>query len=122
MSDARWMACQGRAIAVLLAIFVAGVASGAVGMHIYEATLVVASSENPAVETEFAVDELTSDLDLSPEQTAQIQAVLDEHIMQEADLLMRVRKVQQDGRARILQILSPDQRERFHLLFNEEAE
>ena len=117
------MNTHGRAFGFIAAIFAIGAASGAVGMHVYELKM-----GNPPVisidyqaDSHAALDEMAKQLKLNDSQRERVQAILDECIMEEADLLMRVKQIQQSGRARILEVLEPEQREHFETLFSRAA-
>ena len=126
MSDVRWTACEGKAFAILSAVFIAGLASGMVVMHVFDGEEIIAAvteSEQP-LEEEYhrqslmAVEELEAELGLDPEQTERARIILDESIMDEADLLMRMRQVQLRGRERIMDVLRPEQRNDFKAIFH----
>lgn len=114
------MSTHGRAFGFIAAIFVIGVASGAVGMHVYEL-----KRQTPPVitidyqeDSQVALDEMAKQLELDDSQRERVQSILDECIMEEADLLMRVKQIQQSGRVRILEVLKPEQRAEFETLFS----
>ena len=114
------MSTSGRAFGFIAAVFVIGVASGAVGMHVYES-----KRHTPPIitidyqeDSQAALDEMASQLKLNDTQRERVQAILDECIMEEADLLMRVKQIQQSGRSRILEVLEPGQRAEFEMLFS----
>ena len=125
MSDVRWTACQGKALGILSAVFVAGLASGMILMHVFEGDKIIAAVESVEQQAEneylqqskMAVEDLETRLGLDAEQTARVRAILDESIMSEADLLMQMRQVQQRGRQSILEILRPEQRAEFEAIF-----
>ena len=118
------MSTHGRAFGFIAAVFVIGVASGALGMHLYEAEV----RTPPAVAIDYqedstaALDEMAKQLKLNDSQRERVQMILDECIMEEADLLMRVKQIQQSGRVRILEVLEPHQREDFETLFSRAGE
>ena len=114
------MNTHGRAFGFIAVVFAIGVASGAVGMHVYELKM-----QTPPVisidyqeDSDAALDEMVKQLKLNDSQRERVQSFLDECIMQEADLLMRVKQIQQAGRGRILEVLEPEQRENFETLFS----
>ncbi len=109
---------------MLAAVFVGGLALGVVGVRVYD-------RQGPAVppeehtnvlhtpESEMALEKLTAELDLTPEQVSKIHMILDASIMSEADLLDQLKWVQAGGRRRILDVLEPEQRVRFDDLVHE---
>ena len=114
------MNTHGRAFGFIAVVFAIGVASGAVGMRVYELKM-----QTPPVisidyqeDSDAALDEMVKQLKLNDSQRERVQSILDECIMQEADLLMRVKQIQQAGRGRILEVLEPEQRENFETLFS----
>lgn len=120
MSEARWTACQGKALGIIAGVFIAGVASGVVGVRVLGEPIIADADPTPyAVQSQLAVDELERQLELDPEQVRTLRRILDGSIMDEAELLMKVRLVQQRGREQILEQLRPEQRSRFELMFRE---
>ncbi len=114
------MNSHGRAFGFIAIVFAIGVASGAVGMHVYELKM----HTPPVITIDYqedshaALDEMAKQLRLDDSQRERVQTILDECIMEEADLLMRVKQIQQTGRGRILEVLEPDQRADFETLFS----
>lgn len=100
---------------MMAAVFAIGVASGALAIHLYEGQL----HKPAAISIDFeddsyhALEEMSRQLNLDDSQRSRVQGILDECIMQEADLLMQVRSIQQDGRLRILDVLEPEQKASF---------
>lgn len=118
------MGTQGRAFGFIAAVFVIGMASGAVGMHLFELKM----HTPPVITIDYqedshaALDEMARQLKLNDSQRERVQTILDECIMEEAELLMRVKQIQQGGRSRILEVLEPDQRVEFETLFSRVAD
>ena len=116
MTDARWTACENKALAVLSMVFLSGLALGAVGMRAYDRGHPTMSDiHEPALhspESVMALEKLTETLELTEDQQSRIHVILDESIMSEADLLGQLREVQADGRRRILGVLTEEQRVR----------
>lgn len=123
MSDARLHARQGQAYALLIAIFLIGAGSGAVGMRAYEHYKHKPGATNYVygTDTAAAVERLEEEVGLRPQQIEQVKAILDESIMKEADLLNRIRVLQDQGRRRILGILTAEQRAKFEDLSQRSA-
>ena len=117
------MNTHGRAFGFITAVFAIGVASGAVGMHVYELKM----DTPPVISIDYqedshaALDEMAKQLQLDDSQRQRVQTILDECIMEEAELLMRVKQIQQTGRGRILEVLEPEQRTDFETLFSRAA-
>jgi hypothetical protein len=112
-----------QAFGFIAAVFAIGVASGAVGMHVYELKM----DTPPVISIDYqedshaALDAMAKQLQLKDSQRERVQTILDECIMEEAELLMRVKQVQQSGRGRILEVLEPEQRADFETLFSRAA-
>ena len=112
MSEPRIEACQGKALALLAMVFVAGAGSGALG-HWAAAKdadhpSVVWAPHVDTVEV-FDRDQLREDLDLTDEQYQTVQFILDQSIMVEADLMDQIRGARREGKNEILAILTPEQ-------------
>jgi len=125
MSEARLSACRGKAVALVAAIFIAGAASGALGMRMFERHIASAEASGRAAyqdQTLIALDRLTNELSLNQDQVDRVETILDECIMMEADLLTQIRELQQHGRERILEVLEPSQRERFRRMIRQDAD
>ena len=58
MSDVRWTACEGKALLILTGVFLAGIASGGVAIHVFEAHRTMASAAGSVEQT--AEDEYRS--------------------------------------------------------------
>lgn len=112
MSDAKLSACRGKAFTVLAAVFVAGAALGAVGMRAFEHGGAHASL-TPESAASVAVERLTSELELTPEQAERVKLILDESIMMEADHFAQIHSIRENGRSQILQLLDHEQRVKF---------
>ncbi|MBI1358533.1 MAG: hypothetical protein GC160_29705 [Acidobacteria bacterium] len=116
--DAKLSACQGKATALLAGVFLAGVLSGGVGMRVWDRTQQADAVIDPIrAESALALERLSNELALNPEQVQQVQIILDEYIMLEADLMSQMRARQQQGRAEILKVLDQQQRSKFEGMF-----
>ena len=71
---------------------------------------------SPEQQTLVALERLDAELDLTQQQSDEIQIILDEHIMLEADLLAQMRALQQQGRAEIMRLLTDEQKKKFERL------
>lgn len=115
--DAKLTACQGKVSALLAGVFLAGVLSGGIGMRIWNQQ--TAPPTDPVLaESRLALDRLSTELALNPGQVGQVQTILDQYIMLEADLMSQMHSLQSQGRAEILQILDQQQRSRFEEMFH----
>lgn len=111
---------KNKACALLLGVFVAGLVTGALGMRVYFIQDAQANSAhrlpaNPADAAKHLRDELT----LSDGQMAQVEDILDECIMREADMLFQTKQIRLEARQRIAALLSEDQRLKFAKVIDE---
>ena len=104
-----------KALVVLVLVFLGGGLSGVIGSHAFQDTLKsyfhidksVSLGETRLVELEYLRDELL----LDPNQVQQVQKILDQCIMNEADLLVQLRMNQRSSRRRIFRVLNSEQRQ-----------
>src|SRR5262249_39803420 len=122
------MAANPRIVTTLGAVFLAGVATGMLGMRygLHDQIHHVAASE-PVAKTDIPspdglLEKYRTELNLSPDQTEKLAAVLNDYqhyyqAVQEQIEEMRLRDQIDDlratGKDRILEILNPDQRAKF---------
>ena len=103
-------ASAGRAIGVIVLVFLSGLATGYLGFNLVEPL-------SPDRDTEFRIEstlaDLSTNLELNPSQMEQIRVVLDDAIMEEAELLNELKWNQKEARERIMQYLTPEQSEQF---------
>ncbi len=121
MSDAYIDSCKGKAFAILFFVFAAGMAAGAFSLKVYERHVGVATVERPLGhqhQPTLAVEKLRRQLDLNEVQFVEMQSVLDECIMKEADLLTQLALTRSDGRERIMRILDRQQQQKFEILLD----
>lgn len=116
MSEARLVACREKAVGILAVVFVAGLATGILGTRTYDHHVAEAPPNPLEQQTSVAMERLSRDLSLNDEQAEKVRSILDDYIMFEADLLAQVRTLQQQGRQEILQVLDPEQREKFETM------
>jgi hypothetical protein len=110
-------ACRNKAFALLIGVFLGGVVSGAVGLRIYSQQVAEARSGPPAIDLDsqpgMVAEHLRQELDLNEAQVAQVEEILDDCIMREADLLMQIKQLKGSARQEILDLLEPNQRQKF---------
>ena len=114
--------CKGKAFAVLFFVFVGGMAAGALSLKVYQrqsGVEVVATSQSHQHQPTLAVERLREELNLNETQFVEVQSVLDECIMKEADLLTQLALTRTDGRGRIMKILNESQQEKFDTLLRQ---
>lgn len=124
MTSAHVAFYKGKIFGVLFIVFICGVAAGGVGMKAY-----LEHTAEPRTQTDFdpdsprlAVERLKEELALDDKQFSEVHSVLDECIMQEADMFSRIESLRSDGRARIERILNDQQRETFRNLLLEASD
>lgn len=114
---------KGKICGVLFVVFLCGVAAGGVALRVYQAAVPSLPENtgalNPASDPSAAVEHLRDELKLDDQQYSQVHSVLDEYIMQEADMVSRIQALRTEGRERIEKILNDQQRERFRTLLLE---
>ncbi len=114
--SARLDSCRGKAVAILILVFVLGLTTGVLATNIM--TGVRSETDIHATRVSSTLEDLIEHLSLQPDQIEQVRGVLDDIIMAEADLLNRIKWNQMDGGRRIMQFLKPDQQERFVALID----
>jgi len=65
---------------------------------------------------EFSYGRLQKELNLTPEQSEKLKVILDDFVKYHDDLEAQIEDVRATGRNRIVQILTPQQRQRFEKL------
>ncbi len=100
-----------KAVGVLALVFFCGFATGLLSYNLI-------GSEPARRGTQFRIDatvqDLTTKLSLNPSQVEQIREILDDVIMEEAELLSQLKWNQFDARERITKCLTPEQSQRFN--------
>ncbi len=101
-----------RVLAVLLLVFLCGAAAGALGMRMFTSRVPAAAAWS-AGGREWTIDLMKRELDLTPEQAAEIETVLDEFVLYYQNLQGQMDDFRAEGKKRILRALTPEQRKRF---------
>jgi Spy/CpxP family protein refolding chaperone len=115
-----------KAFFLVFLVFALGIALGAVGTYVV--TTRVLAAHSPAVRTSAnTMAVFTKDLNLTPDQQKQIEAILSDTRARYAEIHKRddpeYDKTRQEGRDRIRQVLSPEQGPKFEeLLLRMDAE
>jgi len=121
MLDPKTAGCRGKLFGMVAFIFASGMLAGAFTMSLVERYYWL--RPKPSVLSEagkaMAVQHFCRELALNESQTKAIENILDEFIMQQADLLARYRSTRLSGHDRILEILNEDQRRRFKKILGE---
>ena len=117
---------QGNRKAVLLVfvLFVLGLALGSMGTYLVTTRVLAAHPQAaPAHSPAHTMEIFTRDLNLNPDQQIQIQAILNDTRARYAELHEKLdpeyEQVRHQGRERIRQILTPEQRPKFEELLRQ---
>ncbi|HEV2199750.1 MAG TPA: hypothetical protein VGR73_08005 [Bryobacteraceae bacterium] len=112
-----------KVISTLAFVFLAGMAAGALsmreGLHEKLHRTVAAASVPAQSPRDAVVQRFRTELNLTPDQTQQIAAVLDDYRLYYQSLRDQLDDVRSTGKNHILQILDPAQREKFEKMMNE---
>jgi Spy/CpxP family protein refolding chaperone len=114
-----------KAFLLVLLVFAMGIGLGAVGTYVVTTRVLAARPRQPTVPNRMAM--FTRDLNLNPGQQKQIQAILTETRARYAEIHSHAdpeyERARHEGREKIRQILTPEQRPKFEDLlrrFDEE--
>ena len=114
---------KNKAFAVLVVVFLSGIVSGAAGLRVYRQHTTSPDSDSPRIDLHaqpgVVAKHLRDELALTEDQVAQVEDVLDECIMHEADLLMRAKQIRTEAKQRILELLNDEQRKKFASVIEE---
>ncbi|HTT63593.1 MAG TPA: hypothetical protein VMG35_17175 [Bryobacteraceae bacterium] len=106
-----WESPKFAGLGVLFLVFLCGAAAGAVVMDLEHARLHQHPFWDNSAKTEY-LKSVTKQLDLTPEQTAQMSSILD-------DFAKYYQTVLSDGKARIFNILTEEQKRKFEKMLKE---
>ena len=108
------MATHARALLYLTLVFLCGIVAGALTMNVVEHTWL---HRGPSPQWKEArahiLEQVQQELLLTPEQSRQLEAIMDETMKQFEDLHSQAHHVRQEARARIRGILNDQQRLKF---------
>lgn len=113
-----------KAVFLVFVLFVLGIAIGGVGTYVVTTRVMAARPGIPPVRTPGQTMAMfTRDLNLNPDQQTQIQAILSDTRAHYAELHAKLdpeyEQVRQQGRDRIRQILTADQKPKFEELLHQ---
>jgi hypothetical protein len=121
VSDERAPWQNPRILSTLLLVFLFGAVSGALsmrsGLHEKLHRTVAAASHEPSRDA--VLQKFRTELDLSGDQSQKIALVLDDYRLYYQSLQDQFDDLRSTGRTRILQILNPEQRDKFEKMMNE---
>lgn len=109
-----------RVVFTLLLVFLCGAAVGMVvmslGGHRWQAPRSLSWKEGGR---EVTLERFKKELNLTPEQSAQLETILDDFFMYYHTLQAQLDEVRATGKSRILRVLSPEQRTKFERMMME---
>jgi Spy/CpxP family protein refolding chaperone len=112
-----------KAFLLVTVLFVLGIAIGSVGTYLVTMRVQAARLAAPVHNPAHTMAMYTRDLNLTPDQQTQIQAIMNDTRAHYADLHQKLdpeyEQVRQQGRERIRQILTPEQRPKFEELLRQ---
>jgi Spy/CpxP family protein refolding chaperone len=107
---------SGEAAVIVLVVFVLGVLLGGVGDHLW-GVRVWGSQPRPLTHRDMIIDELTHELNLTPNQVKQVAAAVDQKQTEinklYAPLESERDQIRQEGREQIRALLTPEQQRKF---------
>ncbi len=120
MLDPKVSGCKGKLAVFVSLIFLSGVAVGGIGMHVGDRYwLHLQPAAFTEAEKQMALQHFSQELDLNAEQAQAVENILDEFIMEQADLMQQFRTNRIAGHDRLLRVLSPDQQKRLQKVLDE---
>lgn len=106
-----------RILALLLSIFLCGGVVGAITMRAGLHEKIHRNSYWRDDKSQlFSYDKLKKELNLTSEQSERLKTILDDFVKYHEDLQAQIEDVRATGKNRIVQMLTPDQRQRFEEL------
>jgi hypothetical protein len=108
-------------VSTLMLVFLAGAATGALSMRLgVHSRVRQATALSPAqVSQDEILNRFKKQLDLSPPQAEKLALVLDDYRQYYMSLEDQLDDLRATGKTRIMQILNPEQRDKFEKLMNE---
>jgi len=112
-----------RILSTLILVFLAGGASGALWMQLglHDKLHHVAAATTREPNRDFGLQRFDSELGLSKAQSEKIALVLEDYSMYYQSLQDQLEDLRATGKTRILQILDPNQRDKFEKIMNDLA-
>jgi len=120
MLDPKTSGCKGKLFGMVCLIFVSGMLAGAFTFRLAERAW---WRPQPPVLTEaqkqMALQHFSQELELNQDQVKAMDSILDEFIMEQANLMQEFRNTRVSEHDQILQILNEDQRKRLQKVLTE---
>jgi Spy/CpxP family protein refolding chaperone len=112
-----------KAIFLVFVVFALGIALGAIGMYVVKARVLAAHPQTALRTPSSTMAMFTRDLNLDADQQAKIQAIFNDTRSHYAELHDKFdpeyERVRQEGRERIRQVLTPEQRPKLEELLRQ---
>lgn len=112
-----------KAVLLVVVLFALGIALGSVGTYVVTSRVQAARPQAGATRGPGHMAMFTRDLNLTPDQQNQIQAIMNDARARYADLHQKLdpeyEQVRRQGRERIRQVLTPEQRPKFEDLLRQ---
>jgi uncharacterized membrane protein len=120
MSDHRMTWQNPRILCILLLVFLCGATAGALTMRWGSA----GAYRKPAAYwneggKQISIERYKRELNLTPEQTKEMEVVLNDFVMYYQTVTAQMNDVRASGKARIMQILNEEQRKKFLQMMND---
>jgi Spy/CpxP family protein refolding chaperone len=112
-----------KAVLLVLVLFALGIALGSLGTYVVTTRVLAARPQGGLARSPGHMAMFTRDLNLSQDQQTQIQAIMNDTRSRYAELHQKLdpeyEQVRHEGRERIRQVLTPDQRPKFEDLLRQ---
>jgi Spy/CpxP family protein refolding chaperone len=112
-----------KAVLLVLVLFILGIALGSVGTYVVTTRVLAARPQGALARNPGHMAMFTRDLNLNPDQQTQIQAIMNDTRARYAELHQKLdpeyEQVRHEGRERIRQVLTPEQRPKFEDLLRQ---
>ncbi len=120
MLDPRDSTCKVKLFGMVAFIFVCGMVTGAFTWHVAQRRwFPPKASILHAEDKTAAMDHFNRELELSEQQARAVESILDEFIMEQADLMARYHTSRTSGHERLNQVLNEEQRKRLKKVLDE---
>jgi hypothetical protein len=110
-----------RILFILFLVFLTGSAAGALAMR-YSQKAIASVKPQPSLKEngkEISLQRLKKELNLTTEQAAEIETILDDFMLYFQTLQTQIDDVRANGKERIMQLLNAEQREKFSRMMSE---
>lgn len=111
-----------RVLATLTSVFLCGAVVGALSMRagLHNTLHRSATAYWKDTGNQISYERLTRELNLTPQQADQLRSILDDMVKYHQDLQQQIDDVRATGKNRILQLLNPEQKQRFERISKEQ--